>query len=254
MPSSIRVGACIGLGRVGAVYAALGAQGQAVAVKTVPAEHAPSLRHSWEVLRGIDHPHVVRAHRYFEDADGAHLVMDLGIGSLDTVVTDSRTLFRHLRQIADALMTLHARGWIHRDIKPQNVLLVGRDAVLTDFGLALEHPSTAPAAPCGTPAYMAPEAFFWQTGPALDWYALGVTVYELLTNRLPFDRESLQEEILAKRQADFPHLVGFGLDLWEPVVRGLLHPDPRERWDGADVMAYVDAMKNDWSVSRRASA
>ncbi|MCB9677165.1 MAG: protein kinase family protein [Alphaproteobacteria bacterium] len=63
-----------------------------------------------EVLRGIDHPHVVRAHRYFEDADGAHLVMDLGIGSLDTVVTDSRTLFRHLRQIADALMTLHARA------------------------------------------------------------------------------------------------------------------------------------------------
>ncbi|MCB9677166.1 MAG: hypothetical protein H6737_18760 [Alphaproteobacteria bacterium] len=113
---------------------------------------------------------------------------------------------------------------------------MGRDAVLTDFGLALEHLSTAPAAPCGTPAYMAPEAFFWQTGPALDWYALGVTVYELLTNRLPFDRESLQEEILAKRQADFPHLVGFGLDLWSPSSAASSTPIPasggRRRRDG----------------------
>ena len=97
-----------------------------------------------------------------------------------------------LPQLAQGLAALHAAGKIHRDIKPPNILVTG-DArvVLLDFGLvaAVDHdPDVREGNLVGTVAYMAPEqaAGEAQLGPAADWYAVGVILYEALTGRLPF--------------------------------------------------------------------
>ncbi|MEZ4320712.1 MAG: serine/threonine-protein kinase [Myxococcota bacterium] len=251
----VRVGACIGRGRLGSVYEGHSdTVSLAVAVKCVEAEHTSTLKHSWELLQKVRHPNLLRAYAYEEDATGARLVMPLARGSLDTLVMDTRTLARAMRQVAEGLSHLHACGWVHRDIKPKNLLLIGRDVVISDFGLTSEHTPGVPVAPCGTPVYMAPEAFLWQSGPAVDWFALGVTLYELLMDHLPFDGESLQADIVAKQQGRYPRLAGRGLDVWAPMIRGLLNPDPRQRWGAGEILDYLDADCCDVPLIRRASA
>ncbi|HTJ43243.1 MAG TPA: protein kinase [Kofleriaceae bacterium] len=90
-------------------------------------------------------------------------------------------------QIARGLVELHRRGKVHRDIKPSNVLVTGDGrVVILDFGLVAPAGETKPAF-MGTPGYMAPEqaSGAW-VGPACDWYALGVVLYQALCGRLPF--------------------------------------------------------------------
>jgi serine/threonine-protein kinase len=94
-------------------------------------------------------------------------------------------------QVADALDHAHRQGVIHRDVKPSNILLDGRTAVLTDFGVAraLDDPTlTATGLTVGTPAYMAPEQASGRAdldGRA-DLYSLGVVLYQMVTGRTPF--------------------------------------------------------------------
>ena len=100
---------------------------------------------------------------------------------------------RVLRQLVAGVSALHGHGKLHRDIKPSNIMVTpdGR-VVILDFGLMSDARPSSPMAAddrlAGTPAYLAPEQ---QAGAdaseASDWYAVGVTLYEALTGRLPFD-------------------------------------------------------------------
>lgn len=156
--------------------------------------------------------------------------------------------------IAEALACAHAEGLVHRDVKPANVLLEGGRAVLTDFGLArqlesaaspLIHP-TQVGQVVGTPAYMSPEQLMpsGALDGRADLFSLGVTLYEMLTGRLPFrstNMPGLLTERLAGRFEPLATACPAAPALLERVVARALAADPEERH--ASAQAMVDELK-----------
>ncbi|MFI6596743.1 serine/threonine-protein kinase [Nonomuraea sp. NPDC050536] len=135
-------------------------------------------------------------------------------------------------QVLEALRAAHAAGVMHRDVKPDNVLLAedGR-AVLTDFGIATaegEVQVTRTGEVVGTPAYMAPErAVGGKAYPASDLWSLGATLYLAVEGQSPFRRETALTTLGAVMHADLPPMVRAGA--LGPVLEGLLCKDPAER-------------------------
>lgn len=150
-----------------------------------------------------------------------------------------------LAQLAAALDALHANETLHRDIKPSNVMVdrKGR-TVLLDFGLAMAIAETRESdlQILGTIAYMAPEqATGGRLTPAVDWYAVGVMLYQALSGRLPFAGSAL-DVIEAKRAGDIVPLTDLHPDLPADLVglcADLLRSDPAKRPRGRDVLARL---------------
>src|SRR3954470_1439844 len=204
-----RVIELIGDGAGGAVYLAEHEErGERVALKVLADELAQDDRFRRRFLRestiaaGLRHPHVVPIVD-FGEADGAVYLAMRHIDGADLRELlgrdgplDPEEALRLVGQIGEALDEAHARGLVHRDVKPANILL-DRDgqAFLSDFGLA-KHASSASSltgdhAFVGTIAYVAPEQIRGEEidGRA-DVYSLGCVLYEALAGRAPFDRES----------------------------------------------------------------
>jgi len=158
-----------------------------------------------QTLASLHHPHIVRVYDYGEQDNMRYIVQELLPGptlaqELDALRAQGRTMplpdvEQVISQVAAALDYAHGRGVIHRDLKPANLIRNAEGAVvLADFGIAkvteaLAHTQTGVVV--GTPTYIAPE----QAGgrpvtPATDIYALGVVLFELLTGRPPFQRDS----------------------------------------------------------------
>src|ERR1700712_2259227 len=207
----------IGEGAYGVVYKALDhATGEHLALKELRHVDATSLARfklEFRTVQEVHHPNLVRLDQLFEE-DGTWLIaMELVPGEdlLAHVYSDESALsFDELRlraafcQLADGLSALHSAGLLHRDLKPLNVRVTpaGR-VVLLDFGLTAaldDELHSALVAKLGTAAYMAPEQTLGQRiGPASDWYAFGVCLYEALTGFRPFDAYSFEELLVAKR-------------------------------------------------------
>ncbi len=160
-----------------------------------------------------------------------------------------------LRDVARALDYAHARGVVHRDIKPDNVLLSGATAVVTDFGIAKALSAsraesgatlTSVGTSIGTPAYMAPEQVAGDPNidHRVDLYSLGCTAYELLTGRSPFGDRTPQR-MLAAHLSETPTAVSvLRRDTPAPLaalVTRLLQKDPAERVQSAsEVLGALD--------------
>jgi serine/threonine-protein kinase len=163
-----------------------------------------------------------------------------------------------LRDVADALGHAHALGVLHRDVKPDNILLVRHHALVTDFGVAKALRESVPTSDrrryertpstgfaLGTPAYMAPEQA--AADPTIDAradiYALGCVAYEMLTGKPPFSGRSAQK-VIAAQVAERPVPVSFARPDVSPrleaIVMRCLEKNPDHRWQDADDL--VDAL------------
>ncbi len=162
-------------------------------------------------------PHIVDIYDFGELPDGRlYFCMELLEGrdlvpSSEDDTMDPADLIAVLRQVCKGLATAHKAGVVHRDIKPENIILVDRDGrhgfvKIVDFGISamLAAGQSSDGGIAGTPHYMAPEQI---TGGAfdgrLDIYAVGVTAYELLVGRPPFDSDDL-ETLLRKHLTEPP--------------------------------------------------
>lgn len=225
----------------------------------------------------FSHPNAVAVYDTGTDDDVPYLVMELVEGrSLAEVLEEQGALDRRqavavASQVLSALAAAHRRGFVHRDIKPGNVLLphgrVPRDASeqpgakLTDFGIAkgLEQVAagvTATGQILGTPKYVSPEQVGGQPAtPRSDVYSVGVMLYEMLAGQPPFAGESPIALALAHREDPVPPL-GRKVRGLDPglvaVVERALHKDPRQRF--ADAAQMRSALGNPSTVLGGAGA
>ncbi len=147
------------------------------------------------------HPNIVDIYDIGEDGDLHYIVMEFVEGStLKDLIRDRRRFdvpaaFAIGQQVASALAFAHRRGLVHRDVKPQNILVTpDGQAKVTDFGIARGSSAsqlTRTGMVIGTVHYFSPEQAQGKTlGPAADIYSLGIILYEMLTGHLPFDAEN----------------------------------------------------------------
>ncbi len=205
-----------------------------------------------EVLAGIDHPNVVRVRDLVVEGQTLAIVMDLVLGrDLRAVLRDRGTIEPALLAtwgagIAAGLEAAHRRGVVHRDVKPENVLLdeasdppVPR---LTDFGVArLLQEARQSTMMVGTPQYMAPETMDGTPPtPATDLYALGVMLYELACGVPPFAGRGNTMAVLRAHALDVPgRPEGIPDPLWN-LISAMVAKNPSDR--PASAQAVVDAL------------
>lgn len=238
----------VGRGGFGEVYYALTDSGKQIALKY--------LRENAEIeLRGVSHtmnlksPHLITIYDVKKNADGdPFVVMEYVTGpSLrDLMVaepqgfTPAKAAF-FIEGIAKGLSYLHDRGIVHRDLKPGNIFYDDGYVKIGDYGLS-KHMSVSQhsgqTVSVGTVHYMAPEIGSGSYTKAIDIYALGVILYEMLTGRLPFAGSSMAE-ILMRHLSDHPDLAGIPEPFAHVIARALAK-DPKERYQ--DVNEMVDAL------------
>ena len=237
-----------------------------VVVKVLPPEMAASVnqdrfRREIQLAAGLQHPHIVPVHSAGSQGDllwytmpyieGESLRAKLARGG-ELPIKDALLI---LREVADALAYAHLKGVVHRDIKPDNVMLSGKHALVTDFGVAKAVTAATGAGvltslgmALGTPAYMAPEQAAGEANVdhRADLYALGAMAYEMLTGQPPFMGINAQAllaasltqaptPVTAKRPAVPPGL--------EAVVMRCLEKRAADRWQStSELLPHLEGL------------
>jgi serine/threonine-protein kinase len=205
----------IGRGGMGVVFKARHLKlNRTVAVKMMRAggyacpEELARFRREAEAVAALRHPNIVQVHDAGEVAGHPYFTMEyveggtLAAGLANNPLAPRRAA-ELLAILASTVQFAHQSGFMHRDLKPANILLTPDGTPrITDFGLVravnADPELTGSGVPIGTPRYMAPEQAIGHTrdiGPAVDIYALGAVLYEMLTGRAPFDGQSTSEII-----------------------------------------------------------
>ncbi len=218
-------------------------------------EEAERFRYEARTIARLLHPHIVRVFDFDLQDDVPFLVMDYAPnGSLRKRHPKGErlhleTVLSYVQQIASALQYAHDQHLVHRDVKPENMLLGRNDEILlSDFGTALVVQTTGYQSMqqddvIGTVAYMAPELFQGKARPASDQYALGIVVYEWLCGETPFHGTATEIAIqhamgpvpsLREKVPSLPPMV-------EEVVVQALAKDVQQRFPS--VQAFADALE-----------
>jgi serine/threonine protein kinase/tetratricopeptide (TPR) repeat protein len=249
-----RIEAEIGRGGAGAVYVAQRPDGSRCAIKVVLGDmtdehHRQRFLREAQVGKELQHPGIVQVLSRGEDNGQAFLIMELVEGGLplDEYVRENKISIPQrvqlILQVAQALEVAHGMELIHRDLKPDNVLVTPAGEVkVLDFGLALhldKERLTLSGAILGTISYMAPEQVMGQahdSTPMTDVWALGVMLYELVKGELPF-RGGTSIEVMAGIIDDHPEDPCAGVEGAPPelsaVIRVALSKAPESRYPNA---------------------
>lgn len=230
-----------------------------VVIKVLPPETAADMsverfQREMQLAGSLQHPHIVALLTAGGEADLLWYAMPYVEGeSLGTRLARDGALplgdaVRILRDVADALAYSHARNVVHRDIKPDNVLISGRHALVADFGVAKALREAAGPAhstltsigmALGTPTYMAPEqaAADPHTDHRADLYSWGAMAYEMLAGRPPFQAPTPQAMLAAHVTQPVEPIGRYRANLppaLADVVMKALEKHPADRWQSAD--------------------
>jgi eukaryotic-like serine/threonine-protein kinase len=209
----------LGSGGMGVVYEAFDTERhQSIALKMMTAVNASGiyrLKQEFRALADVIHPNLVALHELFYDQNQWFFTMDFVPGctlfSEPDKTRDEEGLRSVFTQLAAGIQAIHDAGKLHRDLKPNNVLVTPKGrVVILDFGLTVDQDpggagqTMADDFITGTPRYMAPEQATGQPASRVsDWYSFGVMLFEALTGRTPFEGEG-QAVLMKKLQEDAP--------------------------------------------------
>lgn len=196
------------------------------------------------------HPHVVTVYDVAEDFRWPYIVMELVRGpNLAEVLIERGPLpvaetVTIASQMLDALAAAHDLGWLHRDVKPSNVLFADSDTIkLTDFGLAksiyeVTKAITRPGQILGTPMYLAPEQSSGKrVTPSGDLYSVGIVTYQMLTGTVPYTGKTLIDVAVAHGEDPIPPILRADVpDTLAVAVARAMAKDPLDRFPSARSM------------------
>jgi len=229
-------------------------------------KHRTVVLNEIEILRTLDHPHIVRIFEYFEDAVSFCIVLEMCMGGdLQEELDRSRDglpvklVARYVRQVLLATNYCHSlrQPVVHRDLKPANVIKLDRgpesDVKVIDFGFAGLCSEDGMHEARGTPIFMAPEVFDRDYGEKADIWSIGMMLYFLLVKDLPLDpRVSNVEEfgdMVRDLHLTFPRRQGWDRERRGPraardLIRGMLEQDPGLRLSAAEALRSEFIVRN----------
>jgi serine/threonine protein kinase len=234
----------IGRGHFGEVWRAVAPGGIEVAVKAVsrPADEEAARRElqALELVKNLRHPCLLATLAFWVQNNRLYIVLELADGSLRDRMKECRKeghsgipedeLIGYFAEAAEGLDYLHSKNVFHRDIKPDNILLVNGHAKVADFGLArLQQALMMSMSFAGTPAYMAPESWGGKGGPASDQYSLAFAYAELRQGRRPLEGSDFTE-VMTKHVEGNPDLADFIPAAEQEVLRKALSKNPSDRY------------------------
>lgn len=261
------VGDQLGYGQSGRVHICVHKQSkERFAVKVIdtrrfglaPGLSAEEIRGEARILSSLDHPQIIKIFDTYESEGVLFIVMELVLGGdlFDRVSERGRYSEDDARQVMRSILSavsyLHSKDIVHRDVKPENILLVSKssdtEVKITDFGLAKKANQEGLKTFCGTPQYFAPEVLKRRNtvfgagryGSAADMWSIGVTLYILLSGTYPFSEQDLYSQ-LAQAQYSFRGQEWEGVsDTAKDLISGLMELRPEKR------MRAEAALKHPW--------
>jgi len=240
----------IGAGGMGQVFRAVDTRlNRAVAIKVSFRKFDSRFEREARAIACLNHPHICTLY----DVGPDYLVMELVDGeTLAARLTRGKLTIddtlRYGAQIASALAEAHMKGVTHRDLKPGNLMLTKNGVKVMDFGLAKLHTApddklTKADAIMGTPAYMAPEQMEGKpVSEAVDLFALGLVLYEMLSGKLPYPGASLASMMIKGTAVDLQPPSRFCREIpkdLDMIVLALLKQSPNERVHSAQHLSKV---------------
>lgn len=203
-----------------------------------------------KITAALKHPNIVDIYTILDD-NGIYLVFELVEGRTLTSILaqygklslqETASIAKH---VINALEYAHSNGVVHRDLKPSNIM-IGKDGMVRvmDFGIATPMRDADHEDISGTAAYMAPEQATGQYDQRTDIYALGVTIYEMLTGKWPFPGPDFQAQKMGKTYVKLKDILPKADPLAEEIISKCLEQDPAKRYSSvAELRAAILPLK-----------